>query len=190
MRGCRRSSTAHRPQPYERPQMERTYHARLHVVQHAALAARRAHGTLEYHSHGRCLATSPRGGDEVRLLVWAPAVERDLSTSEGVQPPRQLELGAPSALSRASRHALTAPSGVVYACRPPARTPPRAAVGAVCVEGTGRRRSPVRWSQSGLAALARLALTGLQPCRRKARRWTPFERSCGSEAAPSRPRLA
>ena len=185
MRGRCRSSTAHRPQPYERPQMGRIYHARLHAVQHAALAARRAHGTLEYHSHGRCLATSPRGGDEVRLLVWAPAVERDLSTSEGVQPPRQLELGAPSALSRASRHALTAPSGVVYACRPPT-----SALHAHRPHCRSRRRSPVRWSQSGLAALARLALTGLQPCRRKARRWTPFERSCGSEAAPSRPRLA
>ena len=57
-RGRRRGSAAVRPQPHERPETGARHRACLHAVQHAAHLMRTHVGTLEYHTHGRCRASS------------------------------------------------------------------------------------------------------------------------------------
>ena len=57
-RGRRRSSSAVRPQPHERSETGARHRACLHAVQHAAHLMRTRTGTLEYHTHGRCRASS------------------------------------------------------------------------------------------------------------------------------------
>ena len=57
-RGRRRGSAAVRPQPHERPETGARHRACLHAAQHAAHLMRTCVGTMEYHTHGRCRASS------------------------------------------------------------------------------------------------------------------------------------
>ena len=62
-------------------------------------------GTLAYHTHGRCRASSDMRGVEVRLLSGRRAGDYFL---KGARQPRQLEPSAHGAQSGPGRHALTA----------------------------------------------------------------------------------
>ena len=91
---------------------------------HACMSSSTLHMHAAHaHAHSNIIPTagaaSPlaRGSVEVRLLSGRRAGDYFLGVSEGAQQPPQLELGAQLALSRPSRHALTAPSEPLRCCR-------------------------------------------------------------------------
>ena len=88
--GQRRSSTAHRPQPNERPGTDGHQRTRLHLLQHAAYPYTLESGTLEY-GHPPWL----RALCAARRALFAsgatgPPSTSSSSASRGNQPPRQL----------------------------------------------------------------------------------------------------